>query len=93
MTQAELSKALEISPSAIGMYEQGRRVPDVSTLKKISAYFNVSIDYLLGNSTAKDIHTSNQAEQFLIEVGDDPLDAPKSQEQAQADGAFHHIVP
>jgi len=53
----------------------------------------VSIDYLLGNSTAKDIHTSNQAEQFLIEVGDDPLDAPKSQEQAQADGAFHHIVP
>ena len=34
MTQAELSKALEISPSAIGMYEQGRRVPDVSTLKK-----------------------------------------------------------
>lgn len=31
MTQAELSKALEISPSAIGMYEQGRRVPDVST--------------------------------------------------------------
>lgn len=41
------------------MYEQGRRVPDVSTLKKISAYFNVSIDYLLGNSTAKDIHTSN----------------------------------
>lgn len=59
MTQAELSKALEISPSAIGMYEQGRRVPDVSTLKKISAYFNVSIDYLLGNSTSKDIHVSN----------------------------------
>lgn len=59
MTQAELSKDLEISPSAIGMYEQGRRVLDVSTLKKISAYFNVSIDYLLGNSTAKDIHTSN----------------------------------
>ncbi|MFP8918983.1 helix-turn-helix domain-containing protein [uncultured Megasphaera sp.] len=59
MTQAELSKDLEISPSAIGMYEQGRRVPDVSTLKKISAYFNVSIDYLLGNSTSKDIHTSN----------------------------------
>jgi transcriptional regulator with XRE-family HTH domain len=69
MTQAELSKALEISPSAIGMYEQGRRVPDVSTLKKIFAYFNVSIDYLLGNSTSKDIHVSNVP----------PLPSPKNE--------------
>lgn len=53
MTQAELGKALEISPSAIGMYEQGRRTPDIPTLKKIASYFNVSLDYLLGNSPAK----------------------------------------
>ena len=65
MTQAELSKDLEISPSAIGMYEQGRRVPDVSTLKKISAYFNVSIDYLLGNSTSTDIHNLEKMIAFL----------------------------
>lgn len=50
ITQSELSKTLDISPSAIGMYEQGRRVPDVAILKKLSAYFGVSIDYLLGNS-------------------------------------------
>lgn len=49
VTQSELGKALEISPSAIGMYEQGRRVPDVPTLKKMSAFFGVSIDYLLDN--------------------------------------------
>lgn len=53
MTQAELGKALEISPSAIGMYEQGRRTPDIPTLKKIASYFNVSLDYLLGNAPAK----------------------------------------
>lgn len=53
ITQAELGKALEISPSAIGMYEQGRRTPDIPTLKKIASYFNVSLDYLLGNSPAK----------------------------------------
>lgn len=51
MTQSELGKALEISPSAIGMYEQGRRVPDVPTLKKMSAFFGVSIDYLLENAS------------------------------------------
>ena len=55
ITQAELGKALDISPSAIGMYEQGRRVPDVPTLKKMSAFFGVSIDFILGNSTSTTI--------------------------------------
>ena len=49
LTQSELGKELGISPSTIGMYEQGRRVPDVPILKKMSAFFNVSIDYLLEN--------------------------------------------
>lgn len=49
LTQAELAKLLKVSPSAIGMYEQGRRDPDSSTLKKISVLFNVSVDYLLDN--------------------------------------------
>lgn len=51
MTQQELSRALQISPSAIGMYETGRRSPDYETLKKIARLFNVSVDYLLGNET------------------------------------------
>lgn len=54
MTQAELGRQLKISPSAIGMYEQGRRTPDIPILKKMSAFFDVSIDYLLGNSIAKE---------------------------------------
>lgn len=48
LTQAQLSKFLNISASTIGMYEQGRRFPDENLLKHISQYFNVSIDYLLG---------------------------------------------
>ncbi len=59
LTQSELGKELGISPSTVGMYEQGRRVPDVPILKKMSAFFNVSIDYLLGNSTSKEIPDSN----------------------------------
>ena len=50
MTQYDLSKALQISPSAIGMYETGKRSPDYDTLKKISRLFDVSIDYLLDNN-------------------------------------------
>lgn len=50
LTQAQLGRALGVSASAIGMYEQGRREPDGKMLAKISEYFNVSLDYLLGSS-------------------------------------------
>ena len=47
MTQAELAKALNMSRSTIGMYEQGKREPDFETLEKISDYFNVSMSVFL----------------------------------------------
>ncbi|MBQ8533696.1 MAG: helix-turn-helix transcriptional regulator [Clostridia bacterium] len=48
LTQAQLGDVLGISASAVGMYEQGRRTPDAETLQKITAYFNVSSDYMYG---------------------------------------------
>ena len=56
LTQAELGKILGVSPSTIGMYEQGRRTPDKDALIAISNYFNVSTDYLLENEKAPDAH-------------------------------------
>lgn len=50
LSQEELGKALNISRSAIGMYEQGRRVPDLDTLERIADYFNISISVLTGNA-------------------------------------------
>ncbi|WP_343337344.1 hypothetical protein TPELB_23890 [Terrisporobacter petrolearius] len=50
MSQSELAKKLDISPSTVGMYEQGRRYPDFDTLIKISEFFNVSLDFLLGKT-------------------------------------------
>lgn len=50
MTQAQLAKELNISPSAIGMYEQGRRKPSYELLEEICDYFNVDMDYLMGRS-------------------------------------------
>ena len=50
LLQAQLGKKLKISSSTIGMYEQGRREPDNTTLKKIANYFDVSTDYLLDNA-------------------------------------------
>lgn len=50
ITQADLGKALNISPSAIGMYEQGRREPSLDVLRKLAEYFKVSTDYLIGRT-------------------------------------------
>ena len=51
LSQAELAGLLKISPSAVGMYEQGRREPSVDTLVELSRIFGVSTDFLLtGNS-------------------------------------------
>ena len=47
MSQAELARQLKISPSAVGMYEQGRREPSVELLVEIAALFGVTTDYLL----------------------------------------------
>ena len=49
LTQADLAKELGVSPSAVGMYEQDRRVPDNKTLLTICNVFGVTSDYLLGH--------------------------------------------
>jgi len=51
VTQKDISDYLGISRQAYANYEAGNRAPDFQTLKKLSAYFSVSADYLLGNET------------------------------------------
>jgi repressor LexA len=53
LSQQELADALQIGRSTLANYEQGKRNPDFQTLKEISRFFNVDIDYLLDNSPIK----------------------------------------
>ena len=46
-SQGELAQQLNISPSAIGMYEQGRREPSLETAARLAKVFSVSLDYLI----------------------------------------------
>jgi repressor LexA len=48
ITQEELAKQMQLSPSTIGMYETGRREPDFDTIQKFADFFHVSTDYLIG---------------------------------------------
>ena len=47
MTQFELGEALSYSDKAVSKWERGEAIPDAYVLKKLSALFNVSVDYLL----------------------------------------------
>ena len=52
LSQAELAQRLQVSPSALGMYEQERREPSMQTLVKLSRELGVTTDYLLGRETS-----------------------------------------
>lgn len=82
-TQQQLAKILSISPSTIGMYEQGRREPDNATLLKIAALFNISTDYLLGkqNDTQPASNTdiiSTQSQDTSLPPGAFPINSSNS---------------
>lgn len=55
LTQTELAKKIDVSPSTIGMWESGKRKIMPPDLLKLSNLFNVSTDYILGNSDQKSI--------------------------------------
>lgn len=50
VSRKELAAFLNISVSTLGMYEQGRREPNIDMLIKLADYFNVSLDFLVGRS-------------------------------------------
>lgn len=50
LSQRALAEKLEMSKSAVSMYESGFREPDHETTEKIADFFNVDVDYLLGRS-------------------------------------------
>ncbi len=52
-TQAQAASLLGISASAVGMYEQGRREPDLELTQRICRLYDVTPDFLVnGNSEA-----------------------------------------
>ncbi len=50
ISQAELAKALDLTQRKISYLETGQFEPDLTILWKISDYFGVSCDYLIGKS-------------------------------------------
>ena len=48
ISQVTLAKRLNVTKSMVSAYENAVRMPSYDVLVKIAAFFNVSIDYMLG---------------------------------------------
>ena len=69
MNQSALAEKLRISPSAVGMYEQGRREPSLQILAEIAEIFDVSIDFLVTGKPMNDPEEKLIQELLLNRVG------------------------
>lgn len=50
LSQTALAQEVGLSRSAIGYYESGLRVPSAEVIIKLARFFNVTTDYLLGET-------------------------------------------
>ncbi|WOC33428.1 MULTISPECIES: helix-turn-helix domain-containing protein [Caproicibacterium] len=73
ISQKELANMLQVQNSAISKYETGRVALSDQTIRKLTAIFDVSSDYLLGisnkrNESALKGQTLSPAQQELLNV-------------------------
>ena len=52
LSQSELARRIQVSPSALGMYEQGRREPSADTMVALADSLGVTTDFLLTGRVA-----------------------------------------
>ena len=50
LTQHEAAERLGCTVVSYGKYERSEREPSIDMLKKMSELFNVSVDYIIGNT-------------------------------------------
>ncbi|MBD5086565.1 MAG: helix-turn-helix transcriptional regulator [Clostridiales bacterium] len=48
LTQKDICEKLQVSNNCYASWEQGRTQPDINSIRKLCAIFDVSADYLLG---------------------------------------------
>lgn len=49
-TQKKLGEILGVTDAAVGMWENGKRIPDAQVLERLADLFDCSVDFLLGRT-------------------------------------------
>lgn len=62
ITQRDVAKHLNLSPSTVNLWEAGKTEPNASTLAELSRWYHVSCDWLLGVESGKQVAINNKGE-------------------------------
>lgn len=65
-TQTEVAKYLGTTAQYYGQYEKGEREMPISRAIKLAAYYNVSLDYLVGKTDIKAIASQEDPKNLLF---------------------------
>lgn len=68
ISQVELASKLGITKQCVSNWENDNILPSIEMLIKLSKYFNVSTDYLLGLSSDKTINVDGLNEQEIAHI-------------------------
>lgn len=64
LTKTFMGSLLGITRQAYSKYEEGEAEPDIATITKIASFFEVSTDYLLGNTDQKEIIKQDEEDEL-----------------------------
>ena len=68
LSQGDIADKFSVAQNTVSSWENGKRDPDTDTVKKIAAFFDVSIDYLLGVSDIKKAPSGEDADLSVEEA-------------------------
>ncbi|MFW9968593.1 MAG: helix-turn-helix domain-containing protein [Candidatus Odinarchaeota archaeon] len=71
ITTREISKIFNVSKSTISNYENDIRKPDYEMIKRLAEFYDVSTDYIIGNTDDRNIEVmkDNDIPEILRNVG------------------------
>jgi uncharacterized protein YjbI with pentapeptide repeats len=72
LSQAELAKLIPISPQAVGKWERGESMPDISTLSRLADIFKVDLNYFSDNLQAN-VAKKTVQEQLKKKTAESPI--------------------
>lgn len=64
LTQKQVSSHFNTSPQSYAQWEKGLRKPSKDSLEKLSNFFKVSTDYLIGNTDIKEVNDDIDKEEL-----------------------------
>lgn len=59
ITTYKVCKDTNITQTSLSSWKTGRSTPKIDKLQKIAAYFNVSLEWLMGNTDVRENNSSN----------------------------------